>query len=105
MVLKFGERLTGDTKQYIEALGKIFTVREFFCHLCIVFTKFPTNPTEEDLRTKNVFNLEINKLLKKVFNPTEIDNLPDNEIYYLNTVFAQENKDYNKKNQEIVDKI
>ena len=105
LVLKFGERLTGDTKQYIEALGKIFTVREFFCHLCIVFTKFPTNPTEEDLRTKNVFNLEINKLLKKVFNPTEIDNLPDNEIYYINTVFAQENKDYNKKNQEIVDKI
>ena len=30
LVLKFGERFTGDTKQYIEALGKIFTVNEFF---------------------------------------------------------------------------
>ena len=29
LVLRFGERFTGDTKQYIEALGKIFTVREF----------------------------------------------------------------------------
>lgn len=40
LVLRFGERFTGDTKQYIEALGKIFTVREFFCHLSIVFTKY-----------------------------------------------------------------
>ena len=30
LVLRFGERFTGDTKKYIEALGKIFTVREFF---------------------------------------------------------------------------
>ena len=50
LVLKFGERFTGDTKQYIEALGKIFTVNEFFSHLCIVFTKFPNQPKEQDLK-------------------------------------------------------
>ena len=69
LVLRFGERFTGDTRQYIEALGKIFTVREFFCHLSIVFTKFPNEPKEQDLKTKDTFNKEINQLLRKIFQP------------------------------------
>ena len=105
LVLRFGERFTGDTKQYIEALGKIFTVREFFCHLSIVFTKFPNEPKEDDLRTKDKFTSEINRLLKNIFQPDEIDNLPANEIYFINTKYDQNNELNNKKNQEIVDKI
>ena len=102
--MRFGERFTGDTRQYIEALGKIFTVREFFCHLSIIFTKFPNEPKEQDLKTKDTFNKEINQLLRKIFQPKEIDNLPDNEIYYIDTAIDKE-KDINQKNQEIVDKI
>ena len=102
--MRFGERFTGDTRQYIEALGKIFTVREFFCHLSIVFTKYPNEPKEQDLKAKDTFNKEINKLLRKIFQPKEIDNLPDNEIYYIDTAIDKE-KDINQKNQEIVDKI
>lgn len=105
LVLKFGERFTGDTKQYIEALGKIFTVREFFCHLSIVFTKFPNEPSEQDLKTRDTFNSEINTLLRKIFQPNEIDNLHDNEIYYIDTSFDEQNLDIYQKNQEIVDKI
>ena len=105
LVLRFGERFTGDTKQYIEALGKIFTVREFFCHLSIVFTKYPNEPKEQDLKAKDTFNKEINKLLRKIFQPKEIDNLPDNDIYYIDTTIDKENENNNQKNQEIVDKI
>ena len=105
LVLKFGERFTGDTKQYIEALGKIFTIREFFCHLSIVFTKFPNDPKEEDLSTKDKFTSDINRLLKNIFQPDEIDNLPANEIYFINSKYDRNNELNNKKNQEIVDKI
>jgi hypothetical protein len=105
LVLRFGERFTGDTKQYIEALGKIFTIREFFCHLSIVFTKFPNDPKEEDLSTKDKFTSDINRLLKNIFQPDEIDNLPANEIYFINSKYDRNNELNNKKNQEIVDKI
>ena len=105
LVLRFGERFTGDTKQYIEALGKIFTVREFFCHLSIVFTKFPNEPSERDLKTRDKHNSEINKLLKNIFQPNEIDNLQDNETYYIDTSLHEENEDIYQKNQEIADKI
>lgn len=105
LVLRFGERFTGDTKQYIEALGKIFTVREFFCHLSIVFTKFPNEPSERDLKTRDKHNSEINKLLRNIFQPNEIDNLQDNETYYIDTSFHEENEGIYQKNQEIADKI
>lgn len=104
LVLKFGERLFPATKEYIEALGKIFTVREFFCHLCVVFTKFPNNPDEDDLKTKEIINSEINTLLKNTFQPQEIDNLPNNEIFYINTKNVA-NGDIYRKNQDIMDKI
>ena len=105
LVLRFGERFTGDTKQYIEALGKIFTVREFFCHLSIVFTKFPNNPSERDLKTRDKFNSEINKLLRSIFQPNEIDNLQDNDTYYIDTSFDEENEEIYQINQEIAEKI
>ena len=104
LALKFGERFTANTKDYIEALGKIFTVREFFCHLCIVFTHFPNNPEEEHLKTKDTFNLEINQLLKDIFQPDEIDNLPDNKTYFINTSNSRNEQNY-QKNQKIVDEI
>ncbi len=104
LVLKFGERITGSTDEYIEALAKIFTVREFFCHLCIVFTKFPNNPEQDDLQDKEIVNSEINRILREKFQPQEIDNLPNNEIFYINSKYVA-NENINRKNQDIVDKI
>ena len=49
LLLKFGERMTGETKKYLETLGKIFTAAEFYTHLCIFFTKFPTKPKKKIL--------------------------------------------------------
>ena len=105
LVLKFGERLTSDTRQYIETLGKIFTTSEFFCHLCIVFTKFPNEPSEKDLKTMDKFNSEINKLLRKIFKIDKNENLPDNDIYFIDTSIDDKNKDFNQKNQDTIDII
>ena len=33
--------MTGGTREYLNTLGKIFTAREFYTHLCVFFTKFP----------------------------------------------------------------
>ena len=105
LVLKFGERFTGDTKQYIEALGKIFTVNEFFSHLCIVFTKFPNQPKEQDLKTKDKFVSEINKLLRKIFKIEDNVQFPDNELFFIDTNIDKDNEKFNQKNQRIVDMI
>ena len=56
LVLTFKERLTYDTREYIETLGKIFTSNEFFKHLCVVFTKFPKNPNNKENKIKNKSN-------------------------------------------------
>lgn len=105
LVLKFGERFTGDTKQYIEALGKIFTVNEFFSHLCIVFTKFPNQPNSQDLKTKDKFVSEINKLLRKIFKLENDDQIPNNDLFFIDTRYDRDNEKYHQKNQDVVDII
>ena len=105
LVLKFGEKITGDSRDYIEALGKIFTVNEFFSHLCIVFTKFPNQPKEQDLKTKNKCVSEINKLLRKIFKINDNVQLNKNDVYFIDTNIDKENEKFNQKNQRIVDTI
>ena len=105
LVLKFGEKITGDSRDYIEALGKIFTVDEFFSHLCIVFTKFPNQPKEQDLKTKNKCVSEINKLLRKIFKINDNVQLNKNDVYFIDTNIDKENEKFNQKNQRIVDMI
>ena len=53
LVLKFNERLTKDTREYIETLGKIFTPHEFLHHLCIIFTRYPINASKRENKKKN----------------------------------------------------
>jgi hypothetical protein len=105
LVLKFGEKITGDARQYIEALGKIFTVNEFFSHLCIVFTKFPNQPKEQDLKTKDKFLSEINKLLRKIFKKGDNIQLNKINIFFIDTNIDKDNEKFNQKNQRIVDMI
>ena len=104
LVLKFGERISGDTRQYLETLGKMFTDIEFFCHLCIVFTKYPNHPKEEDLKTRNTHNLEINKVLRKIFKIKDSEQL-QNDIYFIDTRIDKEDEKSNQKNQMTIDVI
>ena len=103
LVLRFGERFTGDTKQYIETLGKIFTISEFFCHLCIVFTKYPNEPTSQDLKTQEKHKSEIIKSLTKIFNIQKEQISTSNDIYFIDTKIDEKTKNFNQKSQETID--
>ena len=64
LLLRFGERLTNEKKQYLELLGKIFTPSEFFSHLSIIFTDYHYN----NPRKKRIYIEEINLILRNIFN-------------------------------------
>lgn len=68
LLLKFGERVTNDTRDYIKTLGKIFTPSEFYNHLSVIFTKFPIKPSKKEEKIKIQSIEEINKIIKNSFN-------------------------------------
>ena len=68
--------MTGETKKYLETLGKIFTAAEFYTHLCIFFTKFPAKPKNKELKQKEATYNEINEILKEIFQIEKICEIP-----------------------------
>ena len=48
LLLKFGEKVINDTRDYIKTLGKIFTPVEFYNHLSVIFTKSPIKPSKKE---------------------------------------------------------
>ena len=88
LVLKFGERLTNETKEYFKSLSKLFTPNEFYFHLCVVFTKYPIHPTKKEERQKATFIKEINNTLKNSFDIEKNEILPyqkDIKVYFVDT--------------------
>ena len=73
--------------------------------MCIVFTKFPNQPKEQDLKTKHKCVSEINKLLRKIFKINDNVQLNKNDVYFIDTNIDKENEKFNQKNQRIVDTI
>ena len=108
-ILKFGERLTNETKEYLKALSKIFTPREFYFHLCVVFTKYPINPTKKEENQKIIFIKEINKILRDIFNieNNKIMPLTDRKVYLIDTEIIEEETEskYEQKYQDTIDII
>ncbi len=103
LLLKFGERITGDTKSYLQTLGKIFTASEFYTHLCIFFTKFPLNPNKKENNTKQKFIEQINIILKEIFQIEKNMKIPDVKVYFIDTEFNENDKTYHEKSQETID--
>ena len=106
LLLRFNERLTNTTREYIETLGKIFTPNEFFKHLCIFFTKFPLNPRKKQINLKAVYSQEMNKILIEIFNLNENqenEKLPELKIYYINTEINEKTNTFIEEYQEIID--
>jgi len=106
LVLRFNERLTNNTREYIETLGKTFTPNEFFRHLCIFFTKFPLNPSKKENNLKKVYSQEMNKILTEIFNLNDNQNdekVPELKIYYINTEINEETNTFIEEYQEIID--
>ena len=53
LLLNFEDRLANNTREYIQTLGKIFTPKEFYTHLCIIFTHLPPKETKKVKDKKN----------------------------------------------------
>ena len=102
LLLKFGERITGDTKSFLKTLGKIFTANEFYSHLCVFFTKFPLNPTKKEIEKKDKFIEQINIILKEIFQIDKNMHLPDIKVYFIDTEIDENDNTYHEKSQETI---
>ena len=103
LLLKFGERITNETKKYLETLGKIFTAREFYTHLCVFFTKFPVKPKKKDLTLRQETIEEINKILKGIFQIDKNIQMPKVNVYFIDTEFDEDENAYDEKSQKTID--
>ena len=103
LLLKFNERVTKDTRNYIDTLGKIFTPGEFYTHLCVFFTKYPINASKKEEKIKRKSIEEINNILKKTFKINKNLQLPDIKVYFIDTEVDEEEGTYEEKYQETID--
>ena len=103
LLLKFGEKITNETKKYLETLGKIFTAGEFYTHLCVFFTKFPTKPKKKDIKLKDETKKEINEILKEIFHIDKEIQIPDVKVYFIDTEIDEDDNTYDEKSQDTID--
>lgn len=103
LLLKFGERITNETKKYLETLGKIFTAIEFYTHLCVFFTKFPTKPKKKDIILKEETMKEINEIIKEIFQIEKNIQIPNVNVYFIDTELDEEDNTYDEKSQDTID--
>ena len=52
LLLNFESRMDVIIRKYLNKLGNIFTANEFYTHLCVFFTHFPTKPKKKDIKKK-----------------------------------------------------
>ena len=103
LLFKFNERVTKETREYIGILGKIFTPGEFYTHLCIFFTKFPIKPSKKEKKIRDQSINEINEILKETFNINKNVNIPEVNVYFVDTEYDEEENTYEEKYQETID--
>ena len=103
LLLKFGERLTKETRDYLNLLGKIFTPWEFYSHLCVFFTKSPIKPKKKEKATQDKLIEEINTILKEIFEVKPDNKLPDIHVYFIDTEYDEDEEKYEEKFQNTVD--
>ena len=105
LLLKFGDKYTNNTREYIDTLAKIFTPTEFFRHLCVIFSHFPIKPKKKDISKKEIFINEIKNILTQSFNMQQNQNIiiPDPKVYFLDTEIDEDEKTYEEKFQETID--
>ena len=103
LLLKFNERVTKDTRNYIDTLGKIFTPGEFYTHLCVFFTKYPINASKKEEKIKKKSIEEINNILKQTFKINKNSQLPDVKVYFVDTEVDEDDGTYEEKYQQTID--
>ena len=106
LLLNYEDRLQKDTREYIETLGKIFTPREFYTHLCVIFTHLPEKENKKVKEKKTTIKEEICIILKKSFDIKENERLPKIKVYFINTEIDEDDdgeKKFDEKSQTTID--
>ena len=103
LLLRFGERLSNNSREYIKKLGNIFTPLEFYNHLTIIFTKSGDPQKQNKKKEKN--KEEVTKILKECFNAedTLIGKIPD--VYFIDTEFDEDSLTFDETSQDTIDII
>ena len=89
-------RITRSTKEFIEKLIKIFTPEKFFTHLCIVFTRYYLDETNEE---KEILIKAYTKFLNDI---SKDKSNYDIKFYFVNTKFKENNFVF-EKYQDTID--
>ena len=106
LLLNFEDRLSNNTKEYIKTLGRIFTAKEFYTHLCIIFSHLPPKENKKVKEKKKLYKEEVSKTIREMFNIKENDYLPEVKVYFLNTEIDEDdddNKHFDEKSQLTID--
>ena len=103
LLLKFGERITGETKKYINRLNRIFEENDFYTHLSIIFTKYPEKPKKKEEKLKDNLKEQINTILEETFNIKKEQELPEVKVYFLDTEIDEDTNEYIEKFQNTID--
>ena len=108
LLLRFEDRVTGQTKKFIETLSNIFAPIEFFSHLSIVFTRSPTDPDDDELEQRKKYSLEIGEIIDKIFRLDEYHTkLGPNKTFFIDTKIRKRGgqNNYDEQSQKTVDVI
>ena len=100
LLLNYEDRLQKDTRDYIETLGKIFTPKEFYTHLCVIFTHLPEKQNRKVKEKKSENKKEIGKILRETFDIKESDKLPNVKVYFVNTEIDEGESEENEEIEE-----
>lgn len=106
LLLNFEDRFQNDTREYLKTLGNIFTPKEFYSHLCVVFTHLPEKENKKINDKKQKHKEEVAGIINKIFGIKKGDKLPDVKVYFVNTELDEDNdghKKFDEKSQKTVD--
>ena len=109
LLLRFEDRVTGQTKKFVETLSNIFAPFEFFSHLSIVFTRSPIDPDDDELEQRKKYSLEIGEIIDKIFQIDENHKklLEPNKTFFIDTKIKKRHGQqiYDEQSQKTVDVI
>ena len=106
LLLNYDNRLEKNTREYIQTLGKMFTPKEFYTHLSVVFTHLPEKENKKVRDKKEIIKNEVCNFLKEIFSVKQNDILSEVNVYFVNTEIDEDddgNKSFDEKSQLTVD--
>ena len=103
LVFNFTNRIDGKTKDYMKLIANTFTPTEFFNHLAIIFTFYPENPSDMQIKKKERITSQIIKIIKDTIGLADGQTTFCPAIYELDT--EKKNGNFIEKFQATIDII